>query len=205
MAHTAQLVVSPRLQWHLFLVDHFSLLQIHPRPQVQEALGSDQRGEVGGRRTRRGGGRPVRPTNTARSCLPFRLKKICEIYSRVLGSEEALHVSVGAGRWNAGPPQWKVRRRAKPISCVHLCPSAGALRGEELVRRGVLRRLLHGLLPPGNPDPVRKVSLPHGRRVHTIHAFIRCQTITFILLSSFYPIMFPDKLKDLVFFYYPII
>lgn len=108
-------------------------------------------------------------------------------------------MSVGAGRWSAGPSQWKVRRRAKPISCVHLCPSAGALRGEELVRRGVLRRLLHGLLPPGNPDPVRKVSLPHGRRVHTIHAFIRCQTITFILLSSFYPIMFPDKLKDLFF------
>jgi len=79
----------------MFLI---SLLQIHPRPQVQKAISLDQRGEVGTRlrqHSRLIHSHRLQGRFNPNCCLVvFRLKKICEIYSRVLGTEEALHVSL---------------------------------------------------------------------------------------------------------------
>ena len=83
----------------------------------------------------------------------FRLRKICENYSKALGSEEALHVSLETKK----QLQWH-QLACFNHSCLHLCASAGALWGEELVWGGVLRGLLHSLFPPRNPYPVWQVS-----------------------------------------------
>lgn len=92
------------------------------------------------------------------SCVVlFRLKRICEIYSRVLGSEEALHVSPDPDKkkqLQQNDSSWL--KRSHGIWCL----SAGALWREELVWGGVLWGVLHSLFSSWNADPVWQVSYP---------------------------------------------
>lgn len=94
--------------------------------------------------------------NPSSCVVVFRLRRICEIYSKVLGTDEALHVSLGAEWYTV---MWILWNHLTDCSCVCLFPAAGALWGEELVWRGVLWRLLHSLFPPRNPYSVWQVSL----------------------------------------------
>lgn len=104
-------VVYPTCNWNCLLASAvpyfpldniflFPLLQIYPYPQVQKADRADQRGEVDPQFRQH-----VRLIHSHElqdrfnpNCRPvaFRLKRICEIYSKVLGSNEALHVSLDA-------------------------------------------------------------------------------------------------------------
>lgn len=86
----------------------------------------------------------------------FRLKRICDIYSKVLGTEEALHVGLRADPCDTAAP---VLTESCFWNSVFFCVSASALWGKELVWGGVLWGLLHNLLPPGNPDTVWEVNL----------------------------------------------
>lgn len=86
----------------------------------------------------------------------FRLQRICDIYSKVLGTEEALHVGLHADPCATVAP---VLTESCFWNSVFFCVSASALWGKELVWGGVLWGLLHNLLPPGNHDTVWEVNL----------------------------------------------
>lgn len=63
--------------------------QIYPGQQVQKAVRADQRGEVDTEQNQQFN--ELFQAHLVQS-VDFRLKRICEIYSKVLGTEEALHV-----------------------------------------------------------------------------------------------------------------
>lgn len=65
-------------------------------------------------------------------CAAFRLKRICEIYSKVLGTEEALHVRLQADHCAAA--DWFVRFTL----CLLLCISRCTMRRRTGVRRSTL-------------------------------------------------------------------